>query len=99
MFGVDGERCDEGWDGGAEDWVGTWWSVGEGSSGGVFAVRVILEVEVFHDWGGVVRGGCAAKGVLVDDGDAPSVLVGSVSVRYLVAVMGSGGNVWRGGGV
>ena len=41
---------------------------------------------MFHEGGGVVCGGRAAEGVLVDDGNATSMLVGLVSVRYLVSV-------------
>ena len=76
--------------------MGSWWSVGEGSSDGVSAVCVELEVEVFHGWGGVICGGRAVESVLVDDGDAASVFVDSVLLHYLVAVRGSSGDVLRG---
>ena len=74
-------------------------SLVEDASDGAFAICLDLEVEVFHDWGGVICGGRAVEGVLVDDGNAASVFVGSVSVRYLVAIRGSSGDVQHGGGV
>ena len=53
---------------------------------------------MLHEGGGVVCGGCAFEGVLVDDGDATSVLVGSFTVRD-VSIGGCYGDVRCGGGV
>ena len=81
MFLVYGEWGDEVGNGVAEGWAGSGWSVCEGSSDSGFSVHLKLEVEVFHDGGGVVCGGGASDVVFVDYGDAASVFVSMVSVH------------------
>ena len=68
-------------------------SVDKGASHGGFAVYLELEVEVFHERGGVVGGGCAIESLFVDYGDAAAVSVGSVPVRDFVSSVGGCGDV------
>ena len=78
MFRVHGEWGDEVWDGVAEGWAGSRRSVSEGDADGAFAIRLKLKVEVLPEWAGVVCGSRAVEVVLVDDGDATSMLFDSV---------------------
>ena len=44
-----GKWGDEVWDGVAEGWAGSGWSVYKGASDGGFSIRMKLKVEVFHE--------------------------------------------------
>ena len=86
VLGADGQGGNEVRDGLVEGGAWPYWSVSQGASDGGLAVCFELEVEVFHNEGGVVGSGCAVEGFFVDDGYTTSVSVDAAPVYDIVSV-------------